>query len=156
MTKNLDEFKKLAKDPVGTIYVDKFEDGVRVLIMRGPASLCAYLGIPESHPLAGFDYNDLPVRCHGGLTFSSSSRPKSESLWPKGYYWYGWDYAHCDDLCFYSIDDPRWPSYSRDPKAWTVKDVESEIWSVVYDFKKVMKIVEDSFTKGMGWRGNNG
>ena len=140
----LTEFKKLAKDPVGKIYVDRFEDNIRVLIMRGPASLCAYLGIPEAHPLAGTDYDDLSITCNGGLTYSSGAIGKGlmkadkpeKSLWPEGYYWYGWDHAHCDDLCFYDLDSSSLATYKQHSKAWTVKDVEDEIWNAVCDLKE--------------------
>lgn len=32
--------------------------------------LCGYVHLPENHPLSGFDYDDIPISCHGGLTFS--------------------------------------------------------------------------------------
>ena len=58
-------------DEVGRIVFDKFEDGIRFIVMRGPASWCAYVGIPNDHPLAGFDYDSLAdINAHGGLTFA--------------------------------------------------------------------------------------
>ena len=150
----LEEFKLLAADPVGKIYVDRFEDNVRVLIMRGPCSLCAYLGIPLEHPLAGNSYDDLPIRCNGGLTFGKESpRGNKGAEWPEGYYWYGWDYAHCDDLSFYDLNDGGLSKWKAKAKAWTVKDVEGEIWSAVYDLKHLMTLAENAFAKGAGWKG---
>ncbi len=77
----------------GKIFKDIFDEGVRFIIMKGGSSLCGYVGIPIDHPLAGFDYDDLPIEAHGGLTFSA----KGHKHWPEGYWWYGWDYAHSGD-----------------------------------------------------------
>ena len=62
-------FEEMAKDEVGTIYVDSYIEGVRYLIIRGLASLCAYVGIPEQHPLAGQGDDLIDLDVHGGLTF---------------------------------------------------------------------------------------
>jgi hypothetical protein len=144
----IEEFQKLAKDKVGTIYVDRFEDNVRVLIMRGPNSLCAYLGIPLDHPLSGNSYDDLNISCNGGLTYASTGGGE----WPKGYFWYGWDYGHCDDMSFYDLTDSGVKDYKAKSKPWTVKDVESEMWLAVYHMKKLMTIAENAFAKGAKWR----
>lgn len=110
----------------------------------------AYLGIPLDHPLADNSYDDLPVPCNGGLTFGQAGG-KNE-LFPKGYYWYGWDNCHCDDISFYDVKERDLPDYKREHKAWTVKDVEEEIWYAVYTLKKLMRIAENAFAKGAGWR----
>jgi hypothetical protein len=153
-TETLEEFKKLAADPVGKIYVDRFDDSVRVLIMRGPASLCVYLGVPIDHPLAGNSYEDLPIECHGGLTFGDNpqANPKRGTHWPEGFYWYGWDYAHCDDLAFYDLKPTGIPGYKANGKAWTIAEAEKEIWSAVYGMKKLMTVAEKAFAKGAGWQ----
>ena len=130
-------FEELAEDAAGTIYVDAYENDVRYLIMRGGASLCAYLGVPKDHPLWGFDYESLPLSVSGGLTFAGEGTTKN--LWPESWYWYGWDYAHCDDKSFYDLDR-RFKPFKEDLKAWTVEDVQKEIWSATYDFSKLMKL----------------
>lgn len=149
----LEEFKKLADDPVGKIYIDRFEENVRVLIMRGPCSLCAYLGIPIDHPLAGNNYDHLNISCNGGLTFGQESPKRRKGTeWPQGYYWYGWDYAHCGDLSFYDLKPSGIPDYKATNKPWTVAEVEKEIWLAVYHMKKMMTIAENAFAKGAKWR----
>jgi len=45
-------FLDTAKDPKGTIYLDEDLGDFRVLIMRGPTAMCAYVGVPLGHPLA--------------------------------------------------------------------------------------------------------
>lgn len=36
--------------------------------------LCGYVKIPEGHNYFCKDYDDIPVSCHGGLTFSDESK----------------------------------------------------------------------------------
>ena len=132
----------------GTIIHDIFDEGVRFLVMRGPASLCAYVGIPVKHPLAGFDYNDLPnVDAHGGLTFASLG--SKESSWPEEFYWYGWDYGHSRDYNFYN-DDPSMKALGfnhSDEKKWLLEDVISDSWSAINDFKTLIKFAEGVIAK---------
>lgn len=100
--KNYEEmsFEELSELESGTILSDYYNDSVRVLIMRGPNDLTCYLGITENHPLAGFDYDNLPIDCHGGLTFSGKGDGRFR---PLGFYWYGWDYGHLGDKSFYDL-----------------------------------------------------
>ena len=135
-------FGEVAEDESGTIYLDEFEDGVRSLIMRGPCALCAYMGVPFDHPLAGFEYDILPIECHGGFTFAGEGT--EENKWPEGFYWYGWDYGHCDDKSFYEIVNA---TGDRDRKAWTPKLVLNDSWSARYEFKKLMSLAEQIVSK---------
>ena len=96
-------FEELASDPEGTIYHDEIREGVRLLILRGPVSVNAYLGVPLDHPLAGFHYNDIPLDVHGGLTFSSKGATRKTTTWPASWWWYGWDYGHAGDKSFYDL-----------------------------------------------------
>lgn len=136
-------WEDVVKDETGTIYLDKFDEGIRILIMRGPSSICAYLGVPEDHPLAGKEYDSVPLHCHGGLTFSGSpdSTEKDKSPYPKGWYWYGWDYAHYDD---YSTYDDKYPSawINENRTKWTPQMVLEDSWSAIYDFKKLVRLAE--------------
>lgn len=51
-------WEELVKMESGTILEDWYDDGVRCLIIRGPSSLCAYLGVPLDHPLLGGSMTD--------------------------------------------------------------------------------------------------
>lgn len=137
----------------GTILHDEIDEGVRFIIMRGPAALCAYVGVPSAHPAAGLDYNDVPLRCHWGLTFAGEgSTPEKPNSWPAGWFWYGWDYGHCDDASFWDVKERSIaPSLSRG-KQWTVKEVKDDSWSTVYDFQKYVKGIEQVAIKAMKWR----
>ena len=123
------------KSEVGHVFHDEFTKGMRFIILRGPASLCAYVGLPLEHPLSGQSYDDLTVDCHGGLTFSKEGDGKHL---PKSYWWYGWDYAHCDDASTY---DARYP-LNRNGKQWTSEMVKDESFSALYDFERLMKLAE--------------
>lgn len=128
--------------PVSTVYLDEHDEdeGVRLLILRGPSSVNAYVGVPSSHPLAGHAYDDLPVQAHGGLTFSEAG--KAESPWPKGWWWYGWDYSHSGDRATYRDTMPMLSRSSIDETAWTPEMVRQDAWSTVYDFKQLMRLAE--------------
>ena len=104
------EWQEICDAPNGHIFKDWFEHGIRCLIIRGPCSLCAYVGIPKDHPLAAYGYNNIPLREHWWKTYDDS---ETES----GYYWYGWDYTRCDD------------------KVWVVKMVEGEIKEAALDWQ---------------------
>ena len=147
MSKEL-TWEEIIEKPVGEILHDEFNEGVRFIIMRGPSSLCAYVGVPTSHPLANKSYDNLPIDCHGGLTYSGEGG--SGKYRPEGFFWYGWDYGHCDDYAFY-YDDQRHslPELIKNGKKWLVKDVIEDSWSAIYDFKKLIKLTEEiiSFPK---------
>ena len=137
----------------GTILLDRFDEGLRFLIIRGPFNLCAYVGVPETHPLANHNYDNLPVECHGGLTFAELGGQKGE-IWPKGFFWYGWDYGHCDD---YSVrlyhDDPAFADLAamrEKHKKWTVADVDKDSWNALWDFKKLAKLAEVIHSRAKG------
>lgn len=119
---------------LGTIVADWLDDGIRVLVMRGPSSFTAYIGFLENHLLSGRDYDSIPIDCHGGLTFSS----KGGDYWPKGFYWYGWDYAHYGDKVIYES------SFNRDGKDWTIGEVIKDSLSTIQDFIKLAKLTEES------------
>jgi hypothetical protein len=105
----------------------------RALILEGGASLCAYVGIPADHPLAGRNYDDMPLECHGGLTFGDAGSKRGP--WPAGWYWYGWDYAHLGDITRY---DRKYRTIDPDAHEWTVEEVEAEARQVMEQLKRLL------------------
>jgi hypothetical protein len=141
MKKYKDDLWDVSEIPSGTILRDWFDEGVRILVMRGPASMNVYLGIPKDHPLAGFDYDDLNVNCHGGLTFGS----EGGKYWPKGYFWYGYDYAHLGDFTIFEEKGARDIQAEYDhseDKKWTLREIVDDSWEAICDFKRLMKLAE--------------
>ena len=135
-------WEEIRAKEVGTILHDEFDEGIRFIIMRGPGSLCAYIGIPLDHPLANKSYNDLSVSAHGGLTFAKKGE---KGFFPEGFFWYGWDYAHSGDYCFYN-DEPCLSKFKFNhlkEKKWLIEDVIKDSWETKYDFKKLMKLAEE-------------
>jgi hypothetical protein len=129
--------------PNGEIFSDETtDDGVRVIVVQGPSHLCAYVGVPLSHPLANQDYTNLPLSCHGGLTFGHLG---NGDPWPKGFFWYGWDYGHCGD-------DSYAGRVIAGERRWLVKDVIADSWSATYDFGQLMKLAESIAKKCLGWK----
>jgi len=131
---------------VGTIVADWFDEGLRIIIMRGPGSFCVYLGVPLEHPIAGFDYDSIPLDCHGGLTFSSDGQRKGRKLdekipkWPEGFWWYGYDFAHLGDKLVFDV--PGLSDYGKEDRNWTIKEIKDDAWTAIYELKKLMKLAE--------------
>ena len=80
---------------------------------------CAYVRIPETHPLYGENYDSLNIACHGGLTFSGIPKFADDG------YWIGWDYAHYDDFTGYAL------SINDDAKMWTTEEMIDECVDVI-------------------------
>ena len=125
----------------GCIVKDWYEDGVRRLILNMKGShFTQYIGIPKGHPLAGFSYDDIPLNCHYGLTFSGEGEGK---LTAKDFYWYGWDYAHSGDYTYFEkMKNDKLFKKSNNEKDWTFKEVIEDGRDVVYDFKRLIKLSE--------------
>lgn len=68
--------------------------GLRLLIVRGPYSFCAYLGVKADPSAVGLA--EVEFRCHHGVTFQQWGREGSR--WDAGWYWWGWDYGHFSDV----------------------------------------------------------
>ena len=122
-------WEQLQEDEAGTVYIDETKDGLRFLVLRGVGSLCAYVGLPLGHSLAGHGYDDVNIDCHGGLTYSAKGN--SEFL-PKDHWWYGWDYCHYMDASLLPF-----PSLSEGHK-WLVKEVEEDSRGALSDFKAIL------------------
>jgi len=124
---------------VGTIVHDVFDEGLRFIVMRGPFHWCGYVGIPEEHPLAGLSYDDISfISAHGGLTYAN----EASKNWPKGYFWYGWDYGHPGDASHYGGRVGKISPVRDEDKDWTVAEVIADSWGALYEFKKLMRVAE--------------
>ena len=149
MNTEMKTFDELVKDPAGTIYRDEKEDGFRFIILRGPGSLCAYIGVKKNssyHKALLFDeventIDNIPdydtkversLDVHGGVTFKGEGDNK---FLPKGYYFFGWDYAHAGDKFMFQEFSIN---HSNDTE-WTVKMVEDDSKDGVSGFKKFIK-----------------
>lgn len=118
------------------------EHGLWIIILSmGGRNFCTYVGIPIDHPLAGYDYELLPVECHGGLTYGEAGDGEYR---PEGYYWYGWDYGHAGDLTWWSDDTP---DFGFNEKDWTLTEVKNDAWQAIYEFSKLKELSELIYSK---------
>ena len=59
---------------------------------------CGYVGLKEGNAYYGKHYDDIPVDCHGGLTYSEGLLPVLEDSWDnKDLWWIGFDTGHFGD-----------------------------------------------------------
>ncbi len=129
MPKTWEEIAK--NDPIGEVYRDWEEGPYRIRIMRGPSSVNAYIGVKPGHVLYGKSYTDIDseIDCHCGLTFSGEG---DGERWPSGYWWFGWDYAHGLDACFYYLSYPQLET--PDCIRWTPEMIAAEIPEAIKSF----------------------
>jgi len=137
-------WEQIKKSKTQTIFHDEHKDGVRFIVLRGPGTLCAYVGIPIDHPLAGFNYDDIPsIEVHGGLTYSGDILDDGK------YYWYGWDYGHCDDYVFYYDSSPLEGKFDHSKKKkWLVEDVVEDSYWGISEFVRLARLAEKMTNKG--------
>src|SRR4026208_2575071 len=82
--------------------------GYRCIVRRTDLGhLCGYVGLPPDHKYFEKNYDDVPVDCHGGLTFSDfwTARDYGNNIDPSdddGNWYIGFDAAHAWDLVPYS------------------------------------------------------
>lgn len=122
-------------------YVDRFQDGIRLLIRRQDGSLYVYVGIPETHPLAGQSLELVPLPVHGSLTYGANG---TGDFLPVHLYWYGWDYAHQGES-FLPATGP-FPATSSD-SYWTLEPVEQEAIEALESFQALMLLTETILRK---------
>jgi hypothetical protein len=129
-------WSELLAAPSGKIFVSEIDNGLRFVIVRGPAALCAYVGLPEDHPLAGFSNEDINVNAHGGLTYAGAGDGVAGRV--TGWFWYGWDYAHAGDASFYdAIRGKR-----EDETRWDVAAVVADSQSTLDEFRRLANLAE--------------
>ena len=135
-------FEELAKGPKGTIYHHEKKEGYDFIILKGPASLCAYFVIDKDHPLANHNKELLPISCHGGFTYSGTG---VQGMNVKNKWIYGWDYAHAGDFSFYDLDYPG--EWRNNDKKWTVKQIIADAWEAQIDFENLLRLAEEIWNK---------
>lgn len=142
-----DDFWDLRKLDLGTVVYDVIIESFRLIIMRGPAGWCSYIGVPFESPLAELPYESDLVsgfECHGGLTFAAPG----DDLRPEGWYYFGWDYGHGGDWTVYSDEMRRDPtdrrniggSLSRAGRKWTFGEVKYDIEEGFLRMKEIERL----------------
>ena len=129
-------WEELLKMPSGTI-LKHWKDGMLdIIIMRGPSSLCAYIGVPKDHPLSGKGYITVNLKCYCGLTYGNPTSPNNYK--DSEHYYFGWHYDRENDYCFY-YDHPILSKYDHSHyKKWLLQDVEKDMEESIIHFKKTI------------------
>lgn len=104
-----------------------------VVVAREASHRCGYVRVPPTHPMYGKSYDETAeLDVHGGITFSEMEPCVEED--GKGW-WFGFDFAHCDDALY----DPK-PDYSTlsdetkamlDTMACIHRDVSMQVYGKV-------------------------
>lgn len=82
--------------------VDFIHAGFSCFILRNThGAWCGYVGVPNTHPAYGKDYNDVDVDVHGGLTYADVCGDHichvPEPGMPDDVWWLGFDTNHYSD-----------------------------------------------------------
>ena len=98
----------------------------------------AYVKIPEEHKYYKKGYDDIPIECHGGLTFSSHRLSYDDFRFNpivlQDSWWIGWDYAHAGDYTGY---DEMFNRGLYKNKKWTTKEIYKEVKKVISQLRKM-------------------
>lgn len=128
------EMNYLHKRQKGKIVLDEGKyKGYEYIILNLSTHPCAYVCLTKDDIFYQKNYDDIPIECHGGLTFAEnriinveefSNKYNCLTLQKFNRDWIlGWDYAHLGD---YTTLMPS--SYD---KRWHTKEIKQEIKSVI-------------------------
>jgi len=96
---------------------------------------CSYIRVPENSKYFNVDYDNIPLECHGGLTFGTMIPNKDiqhNDAFSNGY-WIGWDYAHYGDYTTYSSE------LFNEGMKYTTTDLLHEVRSAIESFIEISK-----------------
>ena len=131
-------FEDMYKDETGTIYNRGEFVGIKYIVMRGPGSMCCYIGIPRrKYNKFTLEYDSVPIQVHGGLTYSNIGLVNVRN--DKNIHWLGWDYSHAGDMSFYDITLRHLPPKGKNPgKKWTPYEGLKDCHEACIQMKKLI------------------
>lgn len=89
---------------------------------------CSYIKLPEGHKYNGKHYDEIPLECHCGLTYSKDKLMGGNK---EGEWYIGWDYAHLGDHLSYN----NGPSAITGGHRWTLEELENEMFETIEHLK---------------------
>lgn len=98
------------------------------VVNQGGSHPCAYVVLHKGHVFNRVPYDDIPIDCHGGLTYGSD-RLQGVKI-NDGEYVIGWDYAHWGDY----ISAYGTPT---DQKKWTTSEIVNEVTEVCRQLREL-------------------
>jgi len=75
-----------------------YVNGIAYTIVDTVSHVCAFVGLPDTHPFSSMTGEMIPLEVHGGITFKSYNVKRFP--YPN-LMWIGWDYAHFGDYTGY-------------------------------------------------------
>jgi hypothetical protein len=99
------------------------------VVNQGGWHPCAYVVLHKGHVFNGVPYYDIPLECHGGLTYG---QPRLEGVkLEDGEYVIGWDYAHYGDYM------PDASGGYGAHKKWTTTEIVNEVTEVCKQLREL-------------------
>lgn len=104
-----------------------------LIVRNSSGALCGYVGVPNTHPLHGKDFDDVQdLKVHGGLTFSRGCADMSRARWAK---WREGLFARRDEAKRFPHGETaryfkEWASALEDYDAWLAQGYASYICHV--------------------------
>ena len=96
---------------------------------------CGYVEIPHDSKYFNVDYNNIPVECHGGLTYGRGFLHTVAGI-DDNRYFIGWDYAHyCDYVGYHSMFGVDEAPFGD--RRYTTEDVVRECKNVIEQLIKL-------------------
>lgn len=117
-------------EPGTILHCEKITEDAVFIVIRGFASICAYLGVIKEHVAAGFPYSEMDetLNVHGGFTFSGDGT-QLRFVGFEDFYFYGWDYGHAGDYTFYGNFGDLFV-----PRRWLLHEVIADSREVIQQF----------------------
>ena len=104
------------------ILENKEHEGYEYYIITLGTHPCCYVLLPKGHNYHGEHYNDIPIECHFGLTYSRPTLLR-DNIITGGEWVIGWDYAHLDDFYSHPLGCPG--------HKWTLDELRNEVYEVI-------------------------
>lgn len=120
------------------------ESGLRILVLKGTFSFCAYVGVESHHVIAGLE--ELEFDCHWGITYQDWGQDGSARQ--AGWYWWGWDYCHAFDTVDFGGSLPPNASKAQRAAAQEAEELLNNMSNVMGRKTKnwtVAEVCEDAF-----------
>jgi len=109
------------------ILENKEYEGYEYYIITLGSHPCCYVLLPKGHKYHGKFYDDIPIRCHFGLTYSEPTLFRNNII-TGGEWVIGWDYAHFGDYSVFHL--PLLESTQNGHK-WTLEELREEVKEVI-------------------------
>ena len=112
------------------ILANGFYKGYEYWILNLGVHPTAYVRVPHEHKYHMKHYDEIPLYCHGGITYSEPYLYLGNNNYAIGSI-IGWDYAHSGDYSGRDELFKNWHGNYVDGKKWTTQEIFDEVKSVI-------------------------